>query len=180
MQASTCIIRLIISHKYIYIAEIEVTPGPGAYNEEKVGPTREIKAPSYSFGSRSRWRPFDCVPGPDIYDLPTTLGHKVPHRQSAFAASMYGRRDIQSSSYDYAKSPGPAQYSPTDPAVKQQKAPSFSLQGRSQIPKYKTTVPGPGTYNPHEVKLNKPSAPKFSLGVRHSEYVMPILTEVSD
>jgi len=43
-----------------------------------------------------------------------------------------------------------------------------------------TKKPGPGAYSPEKVSVNKPSAPKFSLGIRHSEYVTPVIIEVRD
>ena len=50
--------------------------------------------------------------------------------------------------------------------------PQYSFGSRYDKPKDKTQKPGPGSYNP-----NKPAgAPKFSMGVRHSQYVLPVLT----
>ncbi len=42
-----------------------------------------------------------------------------------------------------------------------------------------TLKPGPGAYSPEKVSVNKATAPKFSLGIRHSEYVTPLIIEVS-
>ena len=38
-------------------------PGAGAYSPEKSGPSASPRAPSYSFGSRSRYRTTDTIPG---------------------------------------------------------------------------------------------------------------------
>lgn len=41
-------------------------------------------------------------------------------------------------------------------------------------------TPGPGAYSPEEVTMNKPSAPKFSMGIRHSEYISPLIFDIQD
>ena len=43
-----------------------------------------------------------------------------------------------------------------------------------------TQKPGPGAHSPEKVELNKPAAPKFSLGIRHSEFVTPLIIDVTD
>ena len=43
-----------------------------------------------------------------------------------------------------------------------------------------TKKPGPGAYSPEKVHVNKPSPPKHSLGIRHSEYVTPLIIEVRE
>ena len=43
-----------------------------------------------------------------------------------------------------------------------------------------TRKPGPGAYSPEKVHVNKPTQPKFSLGIRHSEYVTPLIIEVRE
>ena len=40
--------------------------------------------------------------------------------------------------------------------------------------------PGPGSHSPEKVYANKPRAPKFSMGIRHSEYLTPLIVEVLD
>lgn len=42
------------------------------------------------------------------------------------------------------------------------------------------STPGPGAYTPEQVNVNKRSAPKHSLGIRHSEYVTPLILEVPE
>lgn len=41
-----------------------------------------------------------------------------------------------------------------------------------------TMKPGPGAYSPEKVYFNKKAAPKFSMGIRHSEFVTPLILEV--
>ena len=43
-----------------------------------------------------------------------------------------------------------------------------------------TKKPGPGAYSPERVTVNKHSPPKFSMGIRHSEYVAPLIVEIHD
>ena len=43
-----------------------------------------------------------------------------------------------------------------------------------------TNNPGPGAYSPEKVTMNKPSAPKFSMGIRHSEYISPLIFDIRD
>lgn len=40
--------------------------------------------------------------------------------------------------------------------------------------------PGPGAHSPEKVLINKTQAPSFSLGIRHSEYITPLITDVAD
>ena len=42
------------------------------------------------------------------------------------------------------------------------------------------STPGPGAYTPEQVNVNKRSAPKYSLGIRHSEYITPLILEVPE
>ena len=39
-------------------------------------------------------------------------------------------------------------------------------------------TPGPGAHSPERVNVHKPAAPRFSMGVRHSEYVTPLIVEI--
>ena len=43
-----------------------------------------------------------------------------------------------------------------------------------------TKKPGPGAYSPESVIVNKKQPPKFSLGIRHSEYITPLILEVRE
>lgn len=43
-----------------------------------------------------------------------------------------------------------------------------------------TQKPGPGAHSPEKVYINKPSAPNFSLGIRHSEFITPLIIDVTD
>lgn len=81
---------------------------------------------------------------------------------------------------DLAKTPGPCRYNSTDPSVYLPRQPAFSMLGRHGFPRDATKKPGPGTYNPEKVTAHKARAPAFSLGIRHSEFVTPLVVSVSD
>ena len=60
------------------------------------------------------------------------------------------------------------------------KAAEFSMLARRFVPGDKTKKPGPGTHWPEAVKIHKPSVPKYSMGVRHSEYITPLIENSSE
>lgn len=43
-----------------------------------------------------------------------------------------------------------------------------------------TKKPGPGAHNPEKVYVTTKKAPSFSLGIRHSEYITPLIVDVPD
>ena len=114
---------------------------------------------------------------------------------------MTGRAKTGGFSEDLAKTPGPGRYNGVDPNVSGKKAPGYSMLGRSYMPGGKsigpyifcivltffhpllvdsTKKPGPGAHKPEGVTCNKPKAPSFSLGIRHSEYITPLIIDVPE
>ncbi|XP_013390616.1 outer dense fiber protein 3 [Lingula anatina] len=154
------------------------TPGPGAYNCDKVKPVKERKAPAYSIGLRTRYRPTDNIPAPNSYSVPSTLGSKVPDKRGNPSFTMTARN---ANSYD-TKTPGPNHYKIVDASVYKKRPVHFSLKGRTSQPGDKTQKPGPGAHNPQLVTVHMKSNPKFTMGTRHSQFVMPMITlaDVSD
>ena len=122
----------------------------------------------------------DNTPSPNSYTLPPLLGPKVPTKPSFPAYSMAGRAHTGSFSEDLAKSPGPGRYNIVAPDVYSKRSPAYSMLGRNYIPEKSTNTPGPGAYSPEKVTLNKPSAPKYSMGIRHSEYISPLIFDIRD
>lgn len=49
---------------FIFTGEMFQTPGPGAYSPEKASPL-STRPPSYTIGSRTRYRSVDAVPAPN-------------------------------------------------------------------------------------------------------------------
>ncbi|KAK5857642.1 hypothetical protein PBY51_010870 [Eleginops maclovinus] len=161
--------------------EVFQTPGPGAYSPEKAPPLNaHHRPPSYTIGSRTRYRSVDPVPAPNSYRLPNLLGSQVPNKPSSASYSFAGRRKVGAPSEDLSKSPGPAKYDTTNPNIYHQRQPSFSMQKRTKRPNYSTAIPGPGTYSPEKFHLHLPKPPSFTMGVRHSEFVTPLVVQVID
>ncbi|XP_064619539.1 ciliary microtubule associated protein 1A-like [Lineus longissimus] len=152
-----------------------MTPSPGSYCPEKVHPQGERHAPVYSMSTRTKFRHKDQIPAPSSYSLPTLIGARQPNKRTFPSYSMTGRSKTGSFSEDLAKTPGPGQYNATEPNIVKQKSPIFSMLGRSYMPGDNTNKPGPGAHRPELVVINKHQPPKFSLGIRHSEFVCPII-----
>lgn len=184
------------------VAEPSHTPGPGAYSPEKAPPVNaHCRAPSYTMGGRTRYRGVDAVPAPNrlvglsaavassgftpcpplcSYTLPHLMGCQVPHKPSGASYSFSSRRHVGGPAEDLSKSPGPARYSTTNPDIYHRRQPSFSMQSRTKRPSNAFLNPGPGAYSPEKFKGHLPRQPSFTLGVRHSEFVTPLVVDVTD
>ncbi|XP_067951473.1 ciliary microtubule associated protein 1A-like [Watersipora subatra] len=115
----------------------------------------------------------DKVPPATRYTLPALVGAKNNVSKSEPVWNMsFVKPEHTSYSYDATKGPGPAAYNTQNTDSYRRKQPHYSFGARYQKPKDKTLKPGPGAYNPEKVK----TAPKFSMGVRHSQFVLPVLT----
>uniref|UniRef100_UPI0037E81E7B outer dense fiber protein 3-like protein 2a n=1 Tax=Semicossyphus pulcher TaxID=241346 RepID=UPI0037E81E7B len=161
--------------------EVYQTPGPGAYSPEKAPPLNaHQRPPSYTISTRTRYRSVDAVPAPNSYSLPNLLGCQVPHKPSSASFSFSGRRKVGAPSEDLSKSPGPAKYNSINPDVYRQRQPSFSMQSRTKRPNYSSAIPGPGTYSPEKFHMHLPKPPSCTMGIRHSEFVTPLVVHVVD
>ncbi|KAM9355343.1 outer dense fiber protein 3-like protein 2a [Pholidichthys leucotaenia] len=157
------------------------TPGPGAYSPEKAPPLNaHRRPPSYTIGLRTRYRSVDTVPAPNSYSLPNLLGGHIPHKPTSARYSFSGRRKVGAPSEDLATTPGPGKYNSTDPDIYRQRQPSFTMQGRTKRPNYSSAIPGPGAYSPEKFYLHLPKPPAFPMGIRHSEFVTPLVVNVID
>lgn len=158
------------------------TPGPGAYQPERNATCfqGEKKSPLYSMGSRSRYRKRDANPSPNTYTLPTLLGVRVPNKSSSACYSLAKRLKVGDFATDYAKTPGPARYETTSADMTQPRKPSYSIQARQYMPGDATQKPGPGAHCPEQCSATRRRAPAYSLGIRHSEFVCPLIIDVSD
>lgn len=156
------------------------TPAPGTYSPEKVHPQGERHAPVHSMGARTKYRKRDATPSPNSYTLPALIGSNVPNKFSSASHSMTGRAVTGGFSDDLAKTPGPGVYKVTQPDIYKNKCPSYSMLSRSYMPGDSTKKPGPGAHSPEKVYVNKKSAASHSLGIRHSEFITPLIIDVSD
>ncbi|XP_077587467.1 outer dense fiber protein 3-like protein 2a [Stigmatopora nigra] len=155
-----------------------LTPGPGAYSPEKAPPlSAHRRPPAYTMGAAARYRP-DAVPAPNSYALPELTGRRVPNKRSGLSYSMSARREPGGPSEDLARSPGPGRYDSTAPDVYLRRQPSFSMQSRTRRPVCPSGTPGPGAYRPEGSAAHLRRAPSFSMGVRHSEFVTPLVLDL--
>nr|XP_039270797.1 outer dense fiber protein 3-like [Styela clava] len=156
------------------------TPGPGTYDNQRVHPQGERHAPKYSMSMRTRFRKRDANPAPNAYSLPQLVGPKVINKNASSAYSMTGRSKINGFDEDLARTPGPAKYDVTSPNVSRTKQPLYSMLGRNEMPGDNTRKPGPGAHSPEKVYINKTRAPACSIGIRHSEFITPLIIDVLD
>ncbi|EDV19764.1 uncharacterized protein TRIADDRAFT_33050 [Trichoplax adhaerens] len=149
------------------------TPAPGAYSPEKVPPMREKRPAAYSFGSRTNYRSTNSTPAPNAYTLPSLLGSRIALKSSSAAYSLSARNKISTSNE---QTPGPGAYRVSDTQVFKRKYPAYSMSGRNFMPQDTVVLPGPGQYTPEKVYMTKKTAPRFSFGIKHSEFISPLIT----
>ncbi|KAM4618278.1 ciliary microtubule associated protein 1B [Polymixia lowei] len=155
-------------------------PGPGRYSPERSGKSVYYSAPAYSLSGRNRDYCNDQTPGPAAYTLPSVLGPKAVNKPAAPNFSLCGRSKIGSFHEDLQKTPGPGTYKVVDPCIYKYKPPQYSLIGRNSMSGDTTEKPGPGAHRPEQVTCTRVKAPSFSFGVRHSQYIAPLLVNVDD
>ncbi|XP_068175862.1 outer dense fiber protein 3-like protein 2b [Antennarius striatus] len=161
--------------------ELFQMPGPGAYNPEKVPPCNlQRRAPAYTMSSRTHCRGTDSVPAPNKYFLPQLMGSQIPNKAASASYTMSRSYSTGGHSVDLAKTPGPCRYNSIDPSIYLPRQPAFSMLGRHSLPRDATKIPGPGTYSPEKVTAHQARAPAFSLGIKHSEFITPLVVNVSD
>ncbi|XP_076801282.1 ciliary microtubule associated protein 1A-like isoform X2 [Clavelina lepadiformis] len=156
------------------------TPGPGTYKPETVHPPNERRAPRYSLSARTRSRSLDHFPAPNMYRIPSALGSRVPNRRSSPSFSISGRLSVRNFAEDLAKTPGPAQYRPIPPRNYKRSSPEYSLGARNFMPGDATKKPGPGAHSPGRAFGSLWRGRSFSMGIRHSEYLTPLIIDVAD
>uniref|UniRef100_A0A8B9PA01 Outer dense fiber of sperm tails 3B n=1 Tax=Apteryx owenii TaxID=8824 RepID=A0A8B9PA01_APTOW len=153
------------------------TPGPGRYCPEKAGKWAFPSAPVYSLAARTKQFAGDQTPGPAAYGLPPMLGPRVVGKTSAPNFSMAGRSAAGCFCADLCKTPGPCNYRVVAADVYKRRAPRYSMLARNLPPPDDTRKPGPGAYSPEKVR----GAPRgITFGVRHSDYLAPLVLDVPD
>uniref|UniRef100_A0A8C5I331 Outer dense fiber protein 3-like protein 2 n=1 Tax=Gouania willdenowi TaxID=441366 RepID=A0A8C5I331_GOUWI len=164
------------------------TPGPGTYSPERVPPVNGHRTPpSYTIGTRTRYRCVDAVPAPNRYThLPNLLGCSIPNKVSSSSFSFSSRRKYGAPNEGLSSSPGPGQYDSTNPDVYRHRQPSFTMQSRHRRANKPGSAPspgsapGPGSYSPERFYTHLPKAPSTTLGVRHSQFITPLVVDVAD
>nr|XP_046250081.1 outer dense fiber protein 3-B [Scatophagus argus] len=155
-------------------------PGPCKYSPEHSGKLIFRTAPAFSLSGRIKERSSGQMPGPSSYTLPPVLGSKTVMTPAAPSYSLCGRSKSGSFHEDLKKTPGPAAYKVVDPCIYQKKPPQYSMKGRNFVPGENTQKPGPGAHSPERVILTRPKAPSFTFGLRHSQYISPLIVHVTD
>jgi beta-lactam-binding protein with PASTA domain len=119
------------------------------------------------------------TPAPSAYGAPSALGTTYNAKQkSAPTYSMGARLKKGGFSDDIKKTPAPGTYN-ADP-VHKKRSPAYSMSSRNFGPQDRTKKPGPGAHSPEKVTVHKKRQPAFSMGVRHSEYIAPLIVDVPD
>uniref|UniRef100_A0A8B9S4V8 Outer dense fiber of sperm tails 3B n=1 Tax=Apteryx owenii TaxID=8824 RepID=A0A8B9S4V8_APTOW len=166
------------------IAALYTSPGPkyrlptnvGRYCPEKAGKWAFPSAPVYSLAARTKQFAGDQTPGPAAYGLPPMLGPRVVGKTSAPNFSMAGRSAAGCFCADLCKTPGPCNYRVVAADVYKRRAPRYSMLARNLPPPDDTRKPGPGAYSPEKVR-----GPRgITFGVRHSDYLAPLVLDVPD
>ncbi|KAM6100988.1 ciliary microtubule associated protein 1B [Pterocles gutturalis] len=151
------------------------TPGPGRYSPERATRVAFPSAPACSLRSRTRLCAAQQTPGPAAYQLPPMLGPQVVGKSSAPNYSMPGRSAIGAFYQDLCKTPAPCTYGVVDTGVYKRRAPQFSMPARTALPTDRTPRPGPGAYSPQQ---ERPQGVTF--GIRHSQFLAPLIVDVDD
>uniref|UniRef100_A0A8C0IYR8 Ciliary microtubule associated protein 1B n=1 Tax=Chelonoidis abingdonii TaxID=106734 RepID=A0A8C0IYR8_CHEAB len=114
--------------------------------------------------------PSSPVPGPAAYGLPPMIGPKVVGKSSAPNYSLLGRSLVGSFYEDLSKTPGPCNYRVVEPSVYKTRAPQYSILARNMLPGDNTQKPGPGYVQQRGQ----------TFGIRHSDYLAPLIVDVVD
>ncbi|KPP68141.1 outer dense fiber protein 3-like [Scleropages formosus] len=152
------------------------TPAPGQYSLERAGKSLFPSAPAYSLSPRTKSPPKNRTPGPAEYKLPPILGSHTVTKPSAPSFSLKGRSKIGNFYQDLTKVNQTVPQAP-DPSTFKRKAPRYSMTGRNFKPGDKTQKPGPAAHYPEKVTFTRHTAPSFSFGVRHSEFITPLIVK---
>lgn len=157
------------------------TPAPGAYSPENVKIDKGTIAPVYSMRPKTKLRPGEKTPASNAYAIPSLLaGSKESSKASLPHYSMTGRATKGGFAEDLAKAPGPGKYAVTAPDTNRSKAPLYSMRARTKMPQDATKKPGPGAHRPEGVTAHKAKASSYSMGVRHSDFLTPLIVDVPD
>uniref|UniRef100_A0A674K016 Outer dense fiber of sperm tails 3B n=1 Tax=Terrapene triunguis TaxID=2587831 RepID=A0A674K016_9SAUR len=109
-------------------------------------------------------------PRPAAYGLPPMIGPKVVNKSSAPNYSLLGRSLVGSFYEDLSKTPGPCNYRVVEPSVFKTRAPQYSMLARNMLPGDNTQKPGPGYVQQRGQ----------TFGIRHSDYLAPLIVDVVD
>ncbi|KAJ0029550.1 hypothetical protein NQD34_004547 [Periophthalmus magnuspinnatus] len=152
-------------------------PAPGHYSPEKSTKSIFRSSPAFSLSGKPKESTNGLVPGPASYQLPEVIGGKTVVTSAAPMYSLCGRSKTGGFADDLRKTPGPAAYNVVDSSLYKEKPPQFSMAARTFVPGDITKKPGPGAHCPERVTSTRAKAPSFSFGLRHSEYIAPLIVD---
>uniref|UniRef100_A0A8C9E552 Ciliary microtubule associated protein 1B n=1 Tax=Phocoena sinus TaxID=42100 RepID=A0A8C9E552_PHOSS len=166
------------------IAALYSGPGPknklpastDRYFPERAGNAAYPSAPRHTIAPNWGLRAESQTPGPGTYTVPSLLGPRVVGKVSAPTYSIYGRSAVGSVCEDLSKTPGPCAYHVVSPGIYKTRAPQFSMLARTSLPQGNSLNPGPAAYNVDQHR--KPRG--WSFGIRHSDYLAPMVIDVDD
>lgn len=155
----------------------EILPGPGAYDAHTV----KDPLPRMTMGQRTRI-PVSHVPSPNAYNVRTGIGSGSATEKRVPSCTIQGRPALGSAYYSTFKAanPGPSAYGPP-PAEATRSVRSCTMKSRCHVKDYNTAKdnPGPGAYDVKGSTGTSGDSRRrrgFSMGIRHSEYLMPLIT----
>uniref|UniRef100_A0AAZ3SC05 Uncharacterized protein n=1 Tax=Oncorhynchus tshawytscha TaxID=74940 RepID=A0AAZ3SC05_ONCTS len=156
------------------MVSVDCSPGPQYHIDAKMTRFGRVGTPSYSMLGRAR----RATAGP----YSPEKAHLRPSSYTICSLSQTEgvKSDVGAPSEDRSMTSGPGRYNSTDPSVYLTRQPSFSMQSRTTRASDQSQKPGPGTHSPEKVLLHLPRPPAFSLGIRHSEFITPLVVVVSD
>lgn len=162
------------------LSVVERSPGPGDYDGIKDGTlSKDHKSPAVTIGQRTKLLDKGNIPPPNQYNTSVGIGSRAQTIPYAPAWTLRGRSEVGGSHYHGLKAagPGPASYSAVPPTVYKSAAGGCTIQGRTKVKDYKSIKdnPGPSSYDPYGLKEKKGG---FTMGIRHSEYVMPLISDI--
>lgn len=125
--------------------------------------------------SRTKTRKSDNMPASNTYALKSTVGEAPKY-------SMTGRSNKGGFHQDLAGAPGPGKYGKVNPDVTKTKQAAYTMRARTKLPQDATKKPGPGAHKvpTSTVDSRKKKAPSFSMGIRHSDYLTPLIVDIMD
>uniref|UniRef100_A0A7M4E625 Ciliary microtubule associated protein 1B n=1 Tax=Crocodylus porosus TaxID=8502 RepID=A0A7M4E625_CROPO len=152
----------------------------GRYSPEKAGKWAFPTAPIYSLASRTKEFSNDQTPGRPGRAAwrvpPPPAGSRLrsdPSARPPTTPSLGARATRALLRSPLAQTPGPCNYRAVDSNVYKARAPQFSMLARNVLPGDNTQKPGPGTYSPEKHRGQ-------TFGIRHSDYLAPLIVDVAD
>ncbi|XP_063237800.1 ciliary microtubule associated protein 1A-like isoform X2 [Bacillus rossius redtenbacheri] len=144
---------------------VDATPAPGDYSPEKLVLDH---SPKYTFGLKTQLDKPSTTPAPNVYNIPSVLGHsKEGNMKAAPAFTISGRQKEHPD--DRVLTPGPGTYDNAKPENYKSRSPAYSISSRYQLPSDSTQKPGPGAHYPEKARMD--GITSHSFGIKHSPYI---------